>query len=112
MSLDLYLIMKIDTGSPEMFRVVLWEGNYTHNVTPMWSLSGVYEALYMSKDKLAGSVIKDLEHGLDLMKCSPDEFKRLNPANGWGNYEGAVKFLEGFLVACKLHPKSTIELWK
>ena len=42
------------------------------------------------------------------MKARPDDFRALNPPNGWGTYEGAVEFLERLARACEELPDWTI----
>ena len=74
----------------------------------MWRRANVYEALYDSPGQLAGSVIMALDVGLFHMQNNPDIYTALNPANGWGNYEGALTFLAGLLEACRRHPKATL----
>lgn len=106
MSLDFYLTA--DTGSeypPEVF----WQ-NITHNVLPMWRLAGCCDALYESHGLLAGGLVPTLERAAVKMEACPDEFKNMNPENGWGSYEGALKFLQDVLAACREHPKATVRI--
>lgn len=55
-------------------------------------------------------LIEPLEIGLALLKSDPDRFKAFNPANGWGNYEGLVEFVESYLEACKEYPDANVEV--
>lgn len=112
MSLDIWLSIDVDTGGKEPHNITLFDANYTHNVVPMWKKAGCYDALYMSDGKLAGNVLPELEAGLAAMKADPEGFKQLNPLNGWGNYDSALKFLEEFTEACRAHPKTTIGVSK
>ena len=50
--------------------------------------------------------------GIIDMQNKPDEYKLLNPKNGWGDYDGALEFLVDFLVACDQHPKSIVGVSK
>ncbi|MDA7514195.1 hypothetical protein N8508_00240 [bacterium] len=34
------------------------------------------------------------------MRLDSDEYKKLNPENGWGSYEGAMRFLSEIFEAC------------
>lgn len=38
--------------------------------------------------------IPTLKAMIDELLNNPDKYRKLNPDNGWGNYEGAVDFLE------------------
>ena len=42
----------------------LFSANYTHNVIPMWSKAGVYEALYESDGHVASRYIDVLDRGV------------------------------------------------
>ena len=111
MSLDIGLRMNLDTGGKEPYEVRLYSSNYTGNVWPMWEMSGCGDALYESDGKLASEIIPDLEHALPHMKANPDDYRALNPSNGWGNYEGAMDFVAQLLTACKEHPKASVWVW-
>ena len=104
MSLDFYLE---ELKPSEIF----WR-NITHNLTPMWDRAGVYDALYNSSGKKAKQIIKVLKKGLQQMTDYPEEYRGLNPENGWGDYDVAVLFLADICVACETHPESSIRIWK
>lgn len=109
MSLDICL--QADVGGPELVEVDGCDWNMTHNVTPMWRLAGVYESLYESKGQLAGEHIEKLRAGVNHMKANPDAYKNLNPANGWGSYEVALKWLKEVLTGFERCPKAIIWSW-
>lgn len=91
---------------------VYWR-NYTHNVTGMWRLAGVYDALYNSEGKKAKSIISSLRKGLDKMVSKKKtDFEKLNPPNNWGSYDGAVTFLSDVLHNCELNPNAIIRISK
>lgn len=108
MSLGIWLTMDFDAGGPAPYHATLADLNITHNVIPMWRLAGVVDALYESHGTLAGEHLDVLQAGVLRMKTDPAAYRGLNPANGWGNYEGALRFLEEWLAACEAHPKATI----
>lgn len=115
MSLGLYLQMEWKACEhckrPTQVDTV-FDGNYTHNITPMWHKAGVYDALYDSDNIKANNLVEILEKGLVHMRDNPQEYIPLNPANEWGNYDGAVNFLRKFLVACKKYPEAIVSVWK
>lgn len=106
-------------------------GNYTYNVDPMFAMAldgdaqkGVQDGadlLLRRKDpalkrfigKRAGDadVIDQLLSAVSAMEGEPERFRALNPANGWGDYEGAVDYMRRFYLACERHPDATIEGW-
>jgi len=59
----------------------------------------------------AAQLIEPLELGLGLLQSDPERFKKHNPSNGWGNYEGFVSFVKNYLKACKKNPDAEISTW-
>jgi len=104
MSLDFYLERVQPT--------TVYDGNYTHNATPMWKLAGVYDALYMSEGKTASEVMGELTEGYIKIMKNPDAFKRLNPSNGWGSYDTVIVFLKEVIDACREFPDAIIRISK
>jgi hypothetical protein len=109
MSIDIYLA--INTGK-EMTAVVT-VGNMTNNLQPMWrkaleSGSGVTMSLCDFDGWNAGEAAILLEKAHDHLQKNPEEYKPLNPPNGWGNYVAAVEYMSKFLAACEQHPLCTI----
>ena len=105
MSLDISLL----AGKSSESRV--YSDNYTGNVCPMWNKAGVCDTLYTSSGKKASEITEVIRKGITAMKADPDEYKKLNPDNGWGNYEGALKFLEDLLRNLEEWPDSTIAIF-
>jgi hypothetical protein len=108
MSYDIWL--EIDTGGPEP-ATVAEVGNYTSNVSGMWADAlgrslGDYHGAPCSE--AAGSLLR----GVERMKADPAHYEAMNPENGWGDYEGALKYLEQLYEACTRHPKATIAIWR
>ncbi len=102
---------------------IVFDGNITHNLNTMASKAGIYEALWrphrlkqeynISEDDykaeyefennqttLAKELIEPLRQGLHNLKSDPERYKKFNPENGWGNYDGLVRFVENYLNAC------------
>jgi len=86
--------------------------NVTHNLTPMWIKANIYECLYKSEGKKAKEIINQLEKGLQDIKDNYNEYKKLNPSNGWGDIDGAIEFLERVIKEFKQYPNAKIEVWK
>jgi len=88
-------------------------GNITHNLSKMANMAGLYEALWRPEEldiTHAHQLIDILRDGLCLLKDAPVRFKALNPENGWGNYEGLVRFVEDYLKACEENPQAQIRV--
>lgn len=112
MGIDIYIHIEIDTGGDEPYVAELYSCGITHNLSPMWQEAGIKDTLYGSHGMLAGDIIEELDKGLVTMKENPKKFNKLNPANGWGNYSGAVSFLENLIAACRSHPKGELYVWR
>ena len=99
--------LNINTGIEE--REVVYIGNYTYNVAPMYA-----KAMGITPSDLDGKkcseVIPILRKGVLNMTENPRMYKVMNPPNGWGEYESALKFLEEIYKACVNNPKCKIEV--
>ena len=89
----------------------LYSKNYTSNVAEMyykaWDKvkdSIVYENIWCNYDKddwkqviqlPQPTSLRALKAILDELKSNPEEYLPLNPENGWGDYKGAIQFLQG-----------------
>ena len=105
MSLDVYL--KDVDGS------YVFEYNITHNLAKMASSAGLYEVLWDALDQgytCAEQLITKLEQGIIELVCNENQYKKLNPENGWGTYEGLLRFAGKYLKACKQYPNALIEV--
>lgn len=111
MSLDVYLSFMLDTGA-EPEEITVYESNITHNLNTMAKEAKIYDILWHPPEIcLAKRLIRDLEKGLGRLKDNPEYFKKFNPPNGWGSYEGFVSFVSNYLDACKKYPKSSVKIW-
>lgn len=93
----------------------VFHANITHNLGKMADATGtmLYEALWRPEElpnqiTYAKDLISYLSKGLAELLDNPDKYKQLNPENGWGSYEGLVKFVEDYLVACIKYPEAEI----
>lgn len=106
MSLDFYLSEVQETE-------VYW-GNITHNLGRMASEAGLYDYLWNADQKAetAGDLIKPLAEGIVTLASNPERFKQLEAPNGWGTYEGLLRFASTVLAKCILHPTARIGISK
>lgn len=105
--------MSLDITLTATRAVNVYDANITHNLGKMADEAGIYELLWRPEElniTLAGELITRLNDGLIWLKSEPERFKVFNPENGWGDYEGLVKFVEAYLQACKENPDATIEV--
>ena len=88
-------------------------GNITHNLGDMADAAGIYTHLWRPEElgiTKAGQLIAPLKEGLERLLATPEQFKALNPANGWGSYDGLVEFVTEYLTACEAHPDSIVSV--
>ena len=104
--------------------------NITNNLTEMANACGLYEPLWRphllksnwidtqdykkeyrfetDNPSEAWEIIPKLKEGIEELKSNPEKYKKYNPDNGWGNYEGLLKFAEEYLKACENYPNAII----
>jgi hypothetical protein len=91
----------------------VYRGNITHNLNKMAKEAGIYRELWRPDEigiNKARELIAPLTDGLFLLKNEPSRFMKLNPDNGWGNYEDLVEFVEDYLSACVLYPEAEVSV--
>jgi hypothetical protein len=91
----------------------LWHGNITHNLGSMAGAAGIYAAVWRPGEigfTKAKDLIEPLETGLQKLRDDPARFQIFNPANGWGNYDLLVEFLDEYLTKCKEFPEADVEV--
>jgi len=109
MSYDIDLINPAD--SSHRYEV----GNYTSNVSQMWShafqQSGAESELLSDLDgKLGKEAAPELAKALGHMAQHPEQYEPMEPSNGWGDYEGALVFMVRFLQQCRYHPDFKVQM--
>jgi len=107
MSLDVYISAVVKT---EVF-----ERNITHNLGGMAADAGLHKPLWRPEElgiTKCSELTPLLEKGLALLKSDPKRFQKFNPSNGWGDYDGLVKFVEKYLEACREYPDGEIGISK
>jgi hypothetical protein len=110
MSWDFY--MTIDTGGSEPAEVGD-DVNMTYNVAPMyceafnWHGKKKRQGIRGIEGMKGKRAVKVLQHALARMKADPPKYEAMNPSNGWGDYESAMKCLEDLIAMAKAHPKAT-----
>jgi hypothetical protein len=105
MSLDVYL------RAVRLTKV--YSANITHNLNKMADEARIYKHLWRPDEigiTKAEQLIEPLRAGLELLVSDPERFKKFNPANGWGDYEGLVKFVQDYLSSCEENPDAEIEI--
>ena len=82
--------------------------NLTYNLSPMLWAAGM-PAWREFIGMRAGDAGPIWQAVADELRRDPDKYKAMNPANGWGDYEGAVKVISALAAACARHPSARVE---
>lgn len=91
----------------------VYDANITHNLGGMADEAGIYQHLWRPDEiniTKANELIEPLTAGLSVLKNDPERFKKLNPSNGWGSYDGLVRFVENYLNACVSFPQAEVSV--
>lgn len=100
------VVADLDRESDDMY-----SANITHNLGPMAREAGIYKHLWRPDEidvTKAGQLIEPLRQGLNLLRNDPISYRKFNPENGWGSYEGFVDFVKEYLAACEEYPDADI----
>ena len=90
----------------------VYETNITHNLAPMARKAGLYKPLWDSEGKKAKTIIKDLRTGIDSMIENKRELEKLEPANGWGSFDGLLTNAVEALTVCGEYPEFKVVVHK
>ena len=103
MSLDIYIIAKRETE--------ILEKNVTYNLAKMY-----YKCIDKEKGfkRLNGINCKEalpiINNAIRDMLDNADEYRKLNPSNGWGSYEGLLATLQEMRNCCENNPDGIIDI--
>ncbi len=123
MSLDVYLYGPVSEEPCECrecyhehtrkVRETHYSANITHNLNPMADAAGIYKHLWRPDEigiSRASDLIQPLIDGLRLLRSEPDRFKAYNPSNGWGSYDGLIRFVQEYVAACASYPDAEVHV--
>ena len=105
--------MSLDISLNVIKQTEVFGANITHNMTPMAKAVGLYVPLWHPEKiylQWSYELIPLLEEGITLLKSDPEQYKALNPDNGWGSYDTFLPWLEKLLEQCKEHPDAFINV--
>jgi len=114
MSLDVYLMIT----QP----VSVYSGNITHNLGKMAGevnipyMAGtvtLYTILWRPEElqfTKAREIADLLNVGWTILLSDPEKYKRYNPENGWGSYDGLCEFVYRYRNACWDNPEAELSV--
>ena len=78
--------------------------NYTYNVSPMWYAAYPDEGIRTHYGLTGAEAIPVLRKLRDYMEDNRTDLILMNPANGWGDYDGALRFVNDLISASIRNP--------
>jgi len=101
--------------------VSVYSNNITHNLGKMASAVivdeekslSLYNILWRPDESgfVKASEISDyLDLGWNILLSDPEKYKRYNPENGWGSYDGLCDFVYRYRNACWEYPESELRI--
>ena len=102
-----WVSLNVDTGGEELSEV--WSSNMTSNVSGIWRRV-IGRPLHEFDQKPAIELGDAIDDGI--WKASVPSFveecRKLEPGNGWGDFESAIEYLRSIADACRSHPKTIV----
>ena len=101
--------MSLDVDLMVMQPVSVFSQNITHNLgkmaTQVFLSNGktLYDVLWRPEEVSithAGLLAEYLDEGWNILLSDPERFKKFNPENGWGDYDGLCNFVYEYRNAC------------
>ena len=91
----------------------VYDANITHNLGKMAAECDLYLPLWEPEEigaTHARDLIEPLRAGLARLGEERERLQEFNPSNGWGNYDGLVRFVTGYLAACEAWPDAEVQV--
>lgn len=111
MGLDLYLTKGPCKHCGHMKHA--YEGAYTYNVSRMWYRIFPKDKDMIPIDGMTGKKsLKLLKDARQKLLDNRQELEKLNPENGWGSFEGFVKYIEALINASEENPDYVWSAWR
>jgi len=112
--------MSLDVDLMVTQPVSVYGANITHNLGKMAEaveLSNgmtLYQVLWRPDEqeglKFARDISELLDEGCNILLSDPEKFKKFNPENGWGSYDGLVSFVYRYRNACWETPDAELRV--
>ena len=103
--------MSLDISITAKREVEIFESNITYNLAPMY-----YKCIDEEKGlkKLDNMSCKEalpiINNAITDLLNNADEYRKLNPENGWGSYEGLLTALQEMRNCCENNPDGIINV--
>jgi hypothetical protein len=111
--------MSLDVDLMVTQPVSVFSSNITHNLNSMAAavvLSNgltLYQVLWRPDEhglKFARDISDLLDEGWNILLADPEKYKKYDPPNGWGSYEGLCNFVYRYRNACWDNPDAELRV--
>ena len=112
--------MSLDVDLMVTQPVSVYESNITHNLGKMAQAvvlengKTLYDVLWRPDEQEGLSFARDiselLDEGWNILLSDPEKYKRYNPENGWGSYDGLCNFVYNYRNACWDNPDAELRV--
>ena len=101
--------MSLDIGIKAKREVYLYESNITYNLSKIYykCINGGLKSLNEMSCKQALPI---LNKAIESMIEHEEEYKELEPSNGWGSYDGLLEEFRLLRETCENNPDGIIEV--
>lgn len=104
--------MSLDISIKAMRETEIYEGNVTYNLAPMYYKCIDKELGFKKLNEMnCKEALPTINKAIEEMLNNADEYRKLNPKNGWGSYEGLLATLQEMRNCCEKNPDGKIEIW-
>lgn len=111
--------MSLDVMLTKVMPTEVYSANITHNLGKMAARvqlrngDTLYEILWRPEHcdppyKKAEELIEPLTEAYRILVGDPEKYKKYNPENGWGTYEGLCNFVCNYRNACEQEPDADV----
>ena len=111
--------MSLDVDLMVTQPVSVYSNNITHNLGKMADAvvlsngNTLYQVMWRPEErgwKFARDIAELLDEGWNILLSEPETFKKFNPENGWGSYEGLCNFVYNYRNACWDNPDAELRV--
>ena len=103
--------MSLDISITAKREVEIYEANITYNLAPMYYQCIDKENGLKKLDNMkCKDALKIIQNGINDMLNNAEAYRKLNPKNGWGSYEGLLAKLQEMRTCCENNPDGIINV--
>ena len=101
--------MSLDISVRAKREVEIYESNVTYNLADIYykCIDGGFKTL---KNMTCKEALPIITKAIINMLENEEEYKKLEPSNGWGTYEGLLQKLRYLRLCCEHNPDGIIEV--